>query len=447
MKAGGFRNINVPKIAIILITTLLQLSFIVQSAYASTHEELISNGKAAFEAGEYKEAEGLLREAIKEAPENHTANLYLGMALSRMGGRANLNEAESYLKHALYISPDDALTNLELGKIYFNKDVHLEALDFFEGVIEYAPRTDMSGEAIGYLKRIYGLKDKKKPWALQLSSGFQYDSNVILKSDVGPLPAGISKKSDWRALVMLAGSYTFVKTKNSSLSVGYSHYSNYHNNLDKYNVNLNSLKLGGSIDPNKNLRIKLLFSYDNTQVDNTSFSESNSASVVSIYSWGRGHYTMLNLQYADLDYIESKKFRGNSNRTGDSSGISIVQRIPLTERANLSLGYAREKVTAKEAYQEYIGDKYFGDLGMKLPWKLNMNLGMKVHTKNYWEAVNPVSPKYRKDTNATYTIVMGRELSKTWSVELSEAYIVNESNIPVFDYRRNIMSAFLKAGF
>ena len=70
-----------------------------------------------------------------------------------------------------------------------------------------------------------------------------------------------------------------------------------------------------------------------------------------------------------------------------------------------------------------------------------------MHTKDYGEAVNPVSLQYRTDTNTTCTAMVSRQLNKTWSVDLSNAYIVNDSDIEAFKYKRNITSLLIKARF
>ena len=83
----------------------------------------------------------------------------------------------------------------------------------------------------------------EKRWALNVSVGGHYDSNVIVNSDSNPLPQGISDKADWRAVLYLKGKYDLLKCANFESSAGYSFYQIVHADLSDYNITQHLIEL------------------------------------------------------------------------------------------------------------------------------------------------------------------------------------------------------------
>ena len=92
--------------------------------------------------------------------------------------------------------------------LYYHKGIYSEAKDFFETAKSLSPDGELSGPADAYISEIAkreseAQKEGQKNWALGLSVGEQYDSNVVLKPSDGALAEGISGKSDWRTVFYL----------------------------------------------------------------------------------------------------------------------------------------------------------------------------------------------------------------------------------------------------
>lgn len=215
---------------LLVIFILPSLSYATEAAY----EQHIAKGVLYIEVDNYKEAIAEFKRALKEKPDDHVATLYLGIALSRAGDK----EAEATLRKAFLMNPGEPRVNLELGIYYFNKAIYDEAIDYFENTIELAPNTDFSVKAKEYIKVINDIKGRAavKRWALNISAGTQYDSNVVLDTEGNPLPPGISEKSDWRAVLYLKGRYNILTRERAEGSVGYSFYQSLHAELSDFNI-------------------------------------------------------------------------------------------------------------------------------------------------------------------------------------------------------------------
>src|SRR4030042_4634433 len=111
----------------------------------------MTKGTLALDQKEYSEAADDFAAALKEKPDDPSANLYLGIALCNSG---NDQEGEKLLKKALKLDPISPRTNLELGILYYKRGLHEEAMDFFETANKLSPGTELSEIAKDYIRDI-----------------------------------------------------------------------------------------------------------------------------------------------------------------------------------------------------------------------------------------------------------------------------------------------------
>src|SRR4030065_584259 len=202
---GGEDTKDMKYLQLMALAVFLSISV---CAYASetAYEQRIARGIANMEDKDYAGAIESFRAALKEKPDDYSATLYLGIALSR----AKDKDAEVTLKKAFSINPNEPRINLELGVYYFDIKKYDEAKGYLNNAMKLSQDDELKDRAEEYLA-VIGEKGIKKKWLLNISLGGQYDTNVILTADTTPLPEGISGKSDWRGIIELNGRYTFIK--------------------------------------------------------------------------------------------------------------------------------------------------------------------------------------------------------------------------------------------
>ena len=242
----------------------LLLFFLIVSSSAFAEEKAafelsVTKGILALDQQEYEKAVTYFHAALQENPDDPAANLYLGISLNNSG---NEQEGENFLKKALKLDPLSPQTNLELGIFYYKKGLHAEARDFFETAKNNAPGTDIAGLADDYIKDIDQEEVKVKDWALSLTTGGQYDSNVILDSGSGPLPEGISQKSDWRGIIFIEGKFTPRLTDQITLGPTYSFYQSLQAELTDFNVQQHLPGFLLDISLSKNVLLKAFYNYE-----------------------------------------------------------------------------------------------------------------------------------------------------------------------------------------
>lgn len=430
---------------IILMSLFILVLSSVSHAVTATYERHIAKGISYLETNDYRSAIDEFKAALKESPDDPLVVLYLGIALSRSGDK----EAETTLKKALLLNPREPRTNLELGIYYFSKGVFDEAKDYFENTIEIAPNTEFSAKAEEYLKRVTERAAVKR-WTLNISAGGQYDSNVILNPDDNPLPQGVSRRADWKAILYLRGKYNLITKEKLESSIGYSLYQNVHSNLSDFNITQHLLELRGAYGISPLLNLKGVYSFEYIFVGGERYDYAQSVSPSLIILEGRGFSTIVEYRYRNARFQDSPLFENNSDRTGSNHLIGITQNIPLQAYILAKVGYSHDEESTRQDYWNYRGNKGSAGLKVNLPRKILENALVELNGEYYnksYEGINLSSGKERNDKAITGTISATKLLSQSYSITMSYLYSSNDSNIEAYNYKRAITSIFLNVRF
>ncbi|MCL4477155.1 MAG: tetratricopeptide repeat protein [Nitrospirae bacterium] len=435
-KGGAIRNYTV-----VIMTAFFVLLSSFSYASETTYEQHIAKGVSDIEAKNYREAITEFESALKDSPGDFTTTLYLGIAQSRAGD----NEAETTLKKALAMKPGDARASLELGIYYFNKAAYNTSADYFNRTIAAAPNTDLSAMAKEYL-RVAALEGGAKPWMLNVSLGTQYDSNVVLNGAEGALPQGISRKSDWRAVLYLKGRYDFVKTDQAEASVAYSLYQSLHAKLTDFNVSSHLLDLRATHALSPQLSLRGIGAFEYSFIGGNNFASAYSLSPALIVSEGNGYSTVIEYKYKKSHFMNSDLFFNNAERTGSNNLVAITQNISLPPSVLARVSYSHDVDSTRQEFWSYRGDKVLAAIQFSLPRSIYLDLHGDYYHKNYKGAFQ-LPGDNRKDNVYTASVSATKLLSQRYSVTVGQLYTRNKSNTAVFDYKRAITSLFLNARF
>lgn len=406
----------------------------------ATFEFSMTKGILSIDQQKYTDAVNYFKTALKEKPNDPSANLYLGIALNNSGKE---REGEKYLKKALKLDPLSPRTNLELGILYYKRGLFYEARDFFETVQNVAKGTDLSEMAEDYIKKIKEGKVTVKDWSLTFTGGVQYDSNVVLDPGVGPLPEGISRKSDWRGIIFIEGKFTPHLTDKITIGPTYSFYQSLHTELDDFNVqqHLPGLLLNISLD--KNIMLKTSYTYEYTTVGNDEYLSAHSISPTVTIAEGNGFFTVLRYQYQNKDFRDSDLFVNNSERDGFNHLAGITQYFPLTRMGILGVGYTYDHDSTDEDYWSYNG--HAGNVNARLDMGKSWMLDLygQYYRKDY-KADYPGTSTSREDKMITFSTNLTKTFASKFDITVGWMYVNNDSNIDIFEYERNITTLTLR---
>lgn len=404
------------------------------------YEENIKKGLSGLEAKDYGAAKEHFGAALKERADDFEATLGLGTALS-LGGE---ERAGDVLKQALRLRPEEPRASLELGRHYFGKSQYEEARDYFENVVLLAPGTEISSKAQRYLDIIE--RKAFKRWAVDLRAGFQYDDNVLLGPEEAALPAGVSGRSDWRAVIFLMGQYFLPLGEKLGAAASYSFYQTLHADLSDYNSTVHEAELGALYKIAGGSELRGTYGFRHVSVGGDEYYYAHRVSPSVVIKEGKGFSTEVKYAYSDSTFKEGGIFVGNSERTGENHLAGLLQSIALGRRLSADLGYSYDVDSAEKDYWDYKGNKLHLDVLLKLDGELDLGLYGEYYKKDY-DGIHPLSGVSREDEVQTYMLSVKKRLSKTHSVSAAQRYVRNKSNIYGYDYERAITSLFFTAGF
>jgi len=429
----------------IWVPFFLLLFFLIVSSSAFAEEKAafelsVTKGILALDQQEYEKAVAYFHAAVQENPDDPAANLYLGISLNNSG---NEQEGEKFLKKALMLDPLSPQTNLELGIFYYKKGLHAEARDFFETAKKTAQGTDTAKLAGDYIEQIDREGTKVKDWALSLTAGGQYDSNVILDSGSGPLPEGISQKSDWRGIIFIEGKFTPRLTDQITLGPTYSFYQSLQAELTDFNVQQHLPGFLLDISLSKNVMLKAFYNYEYTTVGNEEYVSAHSVSPAVTIAEGNGFFTVLRYQYQDKDFKDSDMFPDNSERDGFNNLAGITQYIPLSQKCLLGLNYTYDYDSTDADYWTYRGNAGHLDLRFDFGEGWELDLYGQYYRKDY-KADYPGYSTAREDKMMTFSTNLTKKFTSNFDITAGWMYVNNDSNIDIFEYNRNITTLLLR---
>lgn len=423
----------------ILLCILISANIV--NASETAYEQDIANGIMLIEEGNHADAAAKFRAALKEKSDDFKATLYLGAALSRM----NDKEAESMLRKALYLKPDDPRANLELGIHYINNKKYNEAKAYLEKAIKTSDETELKDAAAEYLNAAKEEGKDRKLWAVDISLGGQYDSNVSLNPNETPLPQGISRKDDWRAVLNLNGRYDFLSTADADGSIGYNLYQSLHFQLSDFDISYHLLDLSASYTIAPSISLKGVYSFEYVFVGGSGYDSAHTVSPSIIIAEGSRFSTIVEYRYRYKDYINSGLYESNSERTGSNHLTGITQNITYS-LIRTRLGYAYDRDLTNRSYWDYNGHKGFIGMEFNLPYRIILELYGEYSRKDY-DGINPLSDTNRADSAYTLSISATKELTDMFSITIGYLYLNNDSNIAFYKYNRSIASLFVNARF
>lgn len=408
--------------------------------FAAESSEL-TDGIALAKAGNYSKAIPLLRKALETSPDDAEANYYLGLALNRTTPD---KEAESYLKHSLIENPENPGLNYELGTHYFNKDIHAEAADYFEQVIQIAPNSELAIKAAEYLRKI-DEKKQVKPWELSVFAGAQYDTNVMLNGRGMPLPTGYSGKSDWSALVNLKGTYSPIKSEEADISIGYSFYQNLHASLTDFDIMQNVIDLTAVHTVNSNVSIKGAYSFEHLLLNGKAYDFAHSIAPSLQIKSDLGS-TTADCRIRRTYYQDSDKFPTNSDRNGNNYLFGLTHILQFSDSTAAWALYTHDIELTKKKEWNYDGDHLLLGVRTMLPFSIVGDIAGDVYRKDY-RGFDTLYGATRHDTQYTVSLSLVKNFTERHSISLSESLSRNNSNIPEFEYDRSITSLLFNAKF
>lgn len=415
-------------------------------ANASEQSELLTaKGELAYAQGRTDEAVALLERAVAADPRDALAENALGHVLLALGRR---DAAAAAFARALAIDP--TLQSASIGLSRARGELAPTA---------GAERRNWTVGEIGRLPSVRSELDAKR-WGFSVTTGFQYDSNVKVLPD-GQAGDGLGDRNDVGWVAAFRAQYNLIERENFLLRGEYELYQSLHLDISDFDFRAQQPRLTASYALTPNLWIGTQGGYNYYSLgDNTYEGEPYVLPFVS-YLEGTWGMSQVLYRWSERTYF-SAPFTGV--RSGPTQTVDASQTFFLSGDRYATVGFdwtnenpdattcAQAPPVGKcrafgndwqfSAYQGYLA------LGSPIPLGAYVDFLYLFRWDDYrWPNSFANFTKTREDYGNYLYVGITRPITEHISAAVTYYGTFNPSNIPDFQYTRNVVSTLLQVTY
>ncbi len=377
---------------------------------------------------------------------------YQGIILRRRGNR---QAGAEKLKKAVALNPKlEVETRFQEGVFHYKSGDFNAARDAFESVVTLSPDGDIGQTSEALLDQIKSLPGNKKPWRLNTSIGLQYDDNVILEPEGNSASAaGIKKKSDLVGLVFLSVNYR-LPTKNRWLGdIAYSFFQNFHeeNDLNDFKIQDHHITLSGTRSIGRKTQVFLKYDLEFASLGGKTFLFRNALGSQLKIRHSKKHYSELEYVFGDSNFKNSTPlFLNNDDRDVSTHDLRFTHYTFLQDNQFFYSEYAfeKEKAGSSATQDDWSFDGIRFKAGLVYPVRQSIVLSAEGYIRlRHFDNINQRSSGKREDSSKVVILMASKALRKNIDLALQYLHYRNDSNIPIFEYQRNVTGLIMTANF
>jgi tetratricopeptide (TPR) repeat protein len=399
--------------------------------------------------GDPKGAQPLLAEAAKDPSLRQSALYYQALAMSRQGESAEARELMAQVQNG----PPDSETT-QIARQYL-----------------LAPPSAVAG-------------GEEKPWSVYAQSGFGYDSNVVLAPNnvnLAPgetlhncytmrngacVPLDTKGEQDGFFAVSFGGKYRLFTTTVGEGSLGYDFYQSVHFQTPSFDLQNHEIHLDLSSTPQGPLQFGLSGFYDFYLLDYASFyQQGRGVPWVTLFE-GKVAATQTYYQIIGQDFLGSENSGNNPNL---QPGYSVRNPFnPFRDAVNNAFGVRQFFLLGAADRYMSVGYQWddndpFSKNGTDFAYTDNIfdiradfglfdfaraTVGYAIDLQDYEHPNSRTDfSRRRHDFDNQIVVRFARDFTAFLSADIAYYGVINHSNIPDFQYDRNIVEASVRVHF
>lgn len=395
-------------------------------------ERLVAQGEQAYQDGRYEDAETLFQRAVDADGQDPVAIYATGLALGKLG---RWRPAAAAFERALALDPGfaDAQRGLDLARARAAERPEALAVP---------PPTLEDETSVGTTVRA------PRRWSLYARTGWEFDSNpqILPGGDVIP---GVSREPAAAFLAAAGGRIDVLDTARSLLRLEYDFYEALYVDQSEANFQSHRVRATGSWAFQPWLWGGVQSGYTYAFYGGHSYlSEPFVMPFVSALqsTWG---LSQLYYRFAESYYL-STPFRNVQRRNGPTNAVGLSQTLydgPRSLTFGWEYGAEVPDSSAGADYDQRSNSVYVG-AGVQLPWRVTVD-GMYLFRYENYTNPNSLSPSgFRRHDAVNYvSLAIGRPITDYLSVTLAYYGTFDHSNLPAYEYTRNIVAGTLDFAF
>ncbi len=386
-------------------------------------------------------------------PERARVHYYQGLIWRRNG---NLQVSEAKLKKAAQLDPQLAAPiHFQAGISFFQEGATDSAKTKFQRVLDLSPQGDLAESAREFIKKIEQHSDVNKRWHLSASFGVQYDDNVVLDPGGTFLStSGMTKKEDTLGIVYIKTDVQWLKHDNWKGNLEYRFYQNLHsqNSLNDFNIQDHHLVLSGRHPMGQN-ELNLVYEFQYVTLGGDGYLMGQQLGPKLLLKHSVDNFTELAYVFGEKDFENIQAlFPSNSDRDVDTHQVGLTHIVLLRGKGNAYAGYHYkiEEAGSSISEDDWSYDSHGFKLGLQHPFLENLTgsleLEMLLRDYDHLNSQSTASTN-REDDDFLLIAVLSRNLTEQMTISSQYLFQKNSSNIPIYDYDRNIFGIMITAAY
>lgn len=490
---------------------LFIFAFFSTFAMANTLSNTLENGINQYRAENYEEALLIFKEILNKDPNNTTAQFYSGLIYKQIGNYQeaikyyllsakgspsvkdayieliemylnvnDISEARSWITKAeaedikpAYVSflkglvlskegkNQEAITaftkakasdksleqvaDFQIAMIYAKQKKIDKLKESLQAIVTVNPNTDLANFAKEYEDALNRNLQSYKTWHFSAGVGYIYDDNVIAAPSSSLPDTIVSDQKDSSISASFSINYTPLVPSPLYFTAQYNFYANTYFKLDEYNTITNSLTLTPGMNFDKSI-VTIPVSY--------SYQLFNGKKYMGLLTIRPTYGIMLtdrlmgqlSVGYGWRDMLQAPSFADESRDADIINGAAGLYYFIKDNTGFINARYEHAYENAKGANWKNNGDRF--SLGILCPiyTNLTLNLGGDIYLQRYKD-VHSVFNVKRDDKIYSGSILLTWEVIKGLQVNLQYMHTKADSNIPVYDYKRNVYNLAIQYNF
>jgi tetratricopeptide (TPR) repeat protein len=407
-------------------------------------------GSALLEAGKTAEASREFEMVLQAQPDRARAQLFAGIAAYRAG---RYQESLPYLKRAVELDE-----SLRPQALYYTGlcQAHLQdfpaAASAFAGV-QQSPLSPLTDSARNLARQLPPEGEAPRRWALAVTAGLEYDSNPTIAGQT------LNSHPDGRGVYQIRSSYRLYEDERYSATAGYEGYLSSHFDQTFVDLMTHVGYLTGSADFDP-VTFNLRYDYAYTWIDAfdaKKFRQLNRVTPSVSYREGSWGFSQLYYQFYDENF-KRPLLTGDLDRDGQRHVVGFNQFLFPGSHLPDFMPFTYYRIGARGEFQDTKGAEFdyaswefsFG-FGAELPGGVDLSFLYRLTERDYRHDSlfsMPAPPAYkRNDLEHRMTFELSKDLGNHWQVALAGAFTLNDSNVPLYDYDRDVVGGYLTYRF
>ncbi len=361
-------------------------------------------------------------------------------------------DAIASFKNAKELDPSmSQACNYQIGIAYLKGKKISDAQKAFTEVVIASPTSNMANFANEYVSTLSKRKEAMKPLKFTFNAAWQYDDNVILKPDDSAIAADISDKADSRQVYTASGEYNHMFNDWLGARALYTFYYAKQTDLGFYDTLVNNFVIQPSIYM-QNALITFPSGYSHTLVNDKAYLSSPYASGVYSFMVGDSNMGNISVVYKNEDYLWAPIIPAENRDGNNLLGSVGWYQFFADKKGFLNLRYAMDKDWTKGDNWEYLGNRVGvtallpGSMIHSFLEKFNLTVTGDIFFQGFSKN-NTIFNMHRKDTVYTVSTLAAYKIFKDAEIQLQYTHVVDNSNISVYKYTRNVYSAGVEFRF